>query len=254
MTAAIAWEGATKRYLDAQRREVVAVDDLTLSVGYGRRLALIGTSGSGKTTSLEMVNRLVEPSAGRVLVGGVPNDALDVIALRRSLGYVVQSGALMPHLDVAANVGLLPRLEGWEPARIRKRVRELLELVHLPPDDYGHRHPAELSGGERQRVGVARALALDPPMLLMDEPFGALDPVTRISLRDEFRDLSRSLGKTIVLVTHDLEEAFALGDEVALLHDGRLCQAGSEDDFRHRPADDFVEAFVQGFVGARTVP
>lgn len=244
MTPAIAWQDARRTFIDTRGHTVLALDGLDLSVDSGRTLCLIGTSGSGKTTALKLVNRLVEPTHGRVLVDGTPNDALDPVALRRRMGYVVQSGALMPHLTVARNVGLLPALEQWDGARIRRRVDELLELVHLPPREYAHRHPAELSGGERQRVGVARALALDPPILLMDEPFGALDPVTRVHLRDEFRDLSAALGKTIVFVTHDLDEAFSLGHSVALLHAGRLVQVGDEDDFRRRPASPFVADFV----------
>lgn len=160
------------------------------------------------------------------------------------MGYVIQSGGLFPHLDVAENVGLLCSLEGWAPERTQARVRELLELVHLPPDEYGRRRPGELSGGERQRVGVARALALDPPLLLMDEPFGALDPITRDRLRAEFRELKETVEKTTVFVTHDVAEAFDLGDRVALMDGGRLVQVGTAAEFRDSPAAGFVTRFI----------
>jgi osmoprotectant transport system ATP-binding protein len=226
--------------------EVVAVDGVTLEIAAGETVCLIGTSGSGKTTLLRMVNRLVTPSAGRVLVGGAVVDERDLIRLRRGIGYVVQRGGLFPHLDVARNVGLLCEVEGWTSAAKRRRVEELLTLVNLPPSEYAHRLPRELSGGQQQRAAVARALALDPQIVLMDEPFGALDPITREQLHDEFLQLARKVEKTILLVTHDLAEAFKLGDRVALMDRGRLVQVGSEDDFRSRPASPFAASFVGG--------
>lgn len=229
--------------------EVRAVDDLSLRVADGETLCLIGTSGSGKTTALKMVNRLIEPSSGRILVDGEEVQGTDVIRLRRRLGYVIQKGGLFPHRTVEDNVALLPRLEGWPAARVRARVAELLALVNLPVERFGGRYPGELSGGQQQRVGVARALALDPPHILMDEPFGALDPITRDGLQEEFLRLKREVRKTIVLVTHDLAEAFRLGDRVALMHEGRLVQAGGAEDFRRRPATAFVEDFVRSHLG-----
>ncbi len=246
---AIEWCQVGRDFVDDRGEVVRAVDGVSLAVEEGETLCLIGTSGSGKTTLLKMVNRLVVPTLGRVTVGGQDVSLADVIALRRGLGYVIQSGGLLPHLDVAANVGLLGVLEGWEAPRIEARVRALLELVNLSPETFAHRRPAELSGGERQRVGVARALVLDPPVLLMDEPFGALDPLTRADLRREFAGLKRAVDKTIVLVTHDLAEAFALGDRMALLDGGRLAQVGTASDLRERPADDFVRRFLEAHFG-----
>ena len=201
-------------------------------------------SGSGKTTLLRMVNRLEEPTRGSVLLAGKDVAEADVIALRRRIGYVIQTGGLFPHMTVAANVGVMCRLEGWPAKKIDDRVCELLELVNLPHADYSLRYPSELSGGERQRVGVARALALDPEYLLMDEPFGALDPITRLQLHREFEQLQERLQKTVLLVTHDLAEAFALADRVSLLHEGVLVQTGSEADLVDSPATPFVSEFL----------
>lgn len=194
----------------------------TLAVARGEVFALVGPSGAGKTTVLKLVNRLLLPTRGQVLVEGRDTREWDPIALRRRAGYVLQDVGLFPHLSVADNVALVPRLAGWPEARIRSRVEELLDLVGLPPATFAHRWPEELSGGQRQRVGVARALALDPPLLLMDEPFGALDPMTRVELHREFKRIQARVGKTVVLVTHDMSEAFALGDRLGVLLDGRL--------------------------------
>jgi osmoprotectant transport system ATP-binding protein len=241
---AVAFQAVGKDFPGPDGTTVTAVDDVTLSVAEGETVCLIGTSGSGKTTLLRMVNRLVEPTRGAVHVRGEDVHAHDAVHLRRSAGYVIQSGGLFPHMTVERNVGLLCELEGWAAGERRARVRELLELVHLPPDDFAERMPHELSGGQRQRVGVARALALDPPLVLMDEPFGALDPITRATLRDEFAELRAAVRKTVLLVTHDMAEAFALGDRVALIDGGRLRQVGTVDDFQQRPADDFVARFL----------
>ncbi len=240
-----------RKVFDADGAEVVAVDGLSLEVETGETVCLIGTSGSGKTTVLKMVNRLVEPTSGRILLGGEDVRELDLIRLRRSIGYVIQGAGLFPHLTVAENAGLLCRLEGWERERVGERVRELLELVNLPCDEYAGRRPRELSGGQQQRVGVARALALDPGIVLMDEPFGALDPITRDDLHEEFLGLVARVRKTILLVTHDLVEAFKLGDRVALMDDGRLVQLGTEEDFRERPASPFVTVFLNAHGGRR---
>ena len=218
---------------------------VSLTVAQGETLCLLGASGSGKTTALRTINRLVEPSGGRVLVDGDDIAGADPVRLRRGMGYVIQSGGLFPHLTVAGNVGLLCRLSGWEPARIEERVRELLELVQLDPG-LGARRPRELSGGQRQRIGVARALALDPDILLMDEPFGALDPITRDRLQGELAELLAGRQKACVLVTHDLAEAFRLGDRVALLSEGRLVQVGTEAELREDPRDDHVRRFLEG--------
>lgn len=241
----IAFERVGRDFPDGSGGVVSAVGEVSLDVHEGETLALIGTSGSGKTTLLRLVNRLERPTRGRVLVQGEDVAGANVIALRRRMGYVIQAGALFPHLTVAANIGLLCELERWPRERTTARVHELLERVRLPPDEFATRLPDELSGGQRQRVGVARALALDPPIVLMDEPFGALDPITRAQLRDEMAEQHTWAGKTVLLVTHDMREAFALGDRVALLDAGRLVQVGTERDFREQPGEPFVEAFLE---------
>lgn len=242
--AMIRLERVTKRFAVPGRADVVALDGVDLDVARGEVVCLIGASGSGKTTALRSINRLVEPTTGRVLVDGRPVAERDPVALRRQIGYVVQHGALFPHLTVRGNVGILCALEGWPAARTRARVDELLDLVRLPTHDFADRFPKELSGGQAQRVGVARALALDPPIVLLDEPFGALDPITRRELQDEFTTLRQRGERTVVFVTHDLDEAFALGDRVALFEAGRVLQVGTPADLRDRPADDHVAAFV----------
>jgi osmoprotectant transport system ATP-binding protein len=200
----------------------VVLDDLHLSVAAGESVALVGRSGAGKTTLLKLINRLLLPDSGTVVVDGRDTREWDPIVLRRRTGYVLQEIGLFPHLTVEENVALVPRLEGWPDARRRARAHELLELVGLPPAEFARRWPRELSGGQRQRVGVARALAVDPPIVLMDEPFGALDSVTREELRAEFQRIRRHLRQTVVFVTHDMDEAFALGDRVCVLENGRL--------------------------------
>ena len=224
--------------------DVLAVDSVSLKVEKGETVALIGTSGSGKTTCMKLINRLLEPTSGCVEVDGKNVLDFDVIRLRRSIGYVIQRGGLFPHLTVEQNIGLLCRLEEWDKAKTGERVRHLLKLVSLPYDEYGKRYPRELSGGQQQRVGVARALALDPDYLLMDEPFGALDPIARDDVQEEFLRLKRDLHKTIVLVTHDLPEAFKLADRIALMNEGKLIQVGSKKDFLENPLNDFVQQFL----------
>ena len=198
------------------------ISDLNLTVERGETLVLLGESGCGKTTTLKLVNRLLTPTGGEVRVEGKSTTAWDPIALRRRIGYVIQEGGLFPHFTIARNVGLVPALAGWDQARITERVRELLSLVGLDPDRFADRYPRELSGGQCQRVGVARALAADPPLLLLDEPFGALDPLTRASLQHEFADLTSRLGKTAILVTHDVREALILARRIGLMHKGQL--------------------------------
>jgi osmoprotectant transport system ATP-binding protein len=213
-----------------ERGTAPRVDDLGMTIAEGETLVLLGRSGSGKTTTLKLVNALLLPTRGEVRVGGESTADRDPVLLRRHTGYVIQEGGLFPHFDVERNVALVPTLLGWPAERVRGRVRDLLELVGLDPRTYAKRYPDELSGGQRQRVGVARALAADPPLVLMDEPFGALDPPTREEIRSEFRTLVRGLGKTIVFVTHDLREALALADRIALLAAGRLVFLGSPRD------------------------
>ena len=236
----ITFEHVSKRY-----GEVVAVEDLSLEFGEGEIVVLAGPSGCGKTTILKMINRLVEPSAGTILIDGRDSAQQDLTVLRRSIGYVIQQGGLFPHYTVADNVATVPRLLGWDRARVRKRVAELLDLVGLPVEEYGGRLPGELSGGERQRIGVARALGADPPILLMDEPFGAIDPVTRERLQDELLRLQGIVKKTIVFVTHDIDEAIKLADRVVLLErGGRLVQFASPPELLARPGSQFATNFL----------
>ena len=198
------------------------LDGLSFEVPAGETLVLLGRSGSGKTTALKMVNRLLVPSSGEVLVEGKPTTAWDPIRLRRRIGYVIQDVGLFPHFTIERNVGLVPRLERWPADRLASRVRELLDQVGLDPGEYLKRYPRQLSGGQRQRVGVARAIAADPAILLFDEPFGAVDPVTRLELQNQFLDLRRRLGKTSIFVTHDVREALRIGSRIGVLHEGRL--------------------------------
>jgi len=211
------------------------VDDVSFAVGAGETLVLLGRSGAGKTTTLRLINRLITPSAGDVRIAGDDLATQDDSQLRRRIGYVIQEIGLFPHFTVAENVGLVPRLERWSSTRAEQRVRELLALVGLDPVTFGPRYPHQLSGGQRQRVGVARALANDPPLLLLDEPFGALDPVTRLELQREFRALVARLGKTLVFVTHDAREALLLGTHIGLLESGRLAFLGTTNEFRASP-------------------
>ncbi|MDX6614583.1 MAG: osmoprotectant transport system ATP-binding protein [Blastocatellia bacterium] len=202
--------------------EAPIIDRLNLTVDRGETLVLLGESGCGKTTTLKLVNRLLTPTSGQVLVEGKSIQDWDPIRLRRRAGYVIQEAGLFPHFTVARNVALVPSLENWDEDRVRDRVKELLSLVGLDADKFGERYPSELSGGQRQRVGVARALAADPPLLLMDEPFGALDPLTRAALQKEFSELKERLGKTVIFVTHDVREALLLGSRIALMKAGRI--------------------------------
>ncbi len=222
----------------------VALRGLTLRVEAATTVALLGPSGCGKTTTLKLINRLVLPTSGTVSVGGQDVTRSDAIQLRRHIGYVVQEAGLFPHLTAQENVEMVPRLLGWPVARRRERAAELLTLVGLDGSVHGPRYPAELSGGQRQRVGLARALAADPPLVLMDEPFGALDPLTRRHLQAEFLQLQARLRKTVVLVTHDVEEACLLTDRVAVLADGVLVQIGTPAEIRAAPASEFVADFL----------
>ncbi|HXY52051.1 MAG TPA: ATP-binding cassette domain-containing protein [Terriglobales bacterium] len=221
------------------------VNNLDLKILRGETLILLGRSGSGKTTTLKLINLLLSPTAGEVRVDGRPTTEWDPIRLRRGIGYVIQDAGLFPHFTVERNIGLVPAIEQWPPARIRQRVAELLQLVGLDAS-VAPRYPRELSGGQRQRVGVARALAADPPILLMDEPFGALDTITRAELQREFSLLQHRLGKTVVFVTHDLREALRLGNRIALLEAGRLVTAAPTEDFL-RSSDPLVRRYLAAF-------
>ena len=233
-------EGITKRFGAAKP----SVDDVTIEMPEGTTTALIGPSGCGKTTTMRMINRMIEPSAGRIFIEGQDVTGLDAVTLRRRIGYVIQQIGLFPHMTVAENIATVPRLLGWTKARTEERIDELLTLVGLEPERFRSMMPHRLSGGQRQRVGVARALAADPPVMLMDEPFGAIDPIARERLQDEFKDILKRVRKTIVMVTHDLDEAMKMGDRVAIMRDGRLIQYATPDEILAAPADSFVEAFV----------
>ncbi len=223
---------------------LTAVDRLSLEVEKGETLVLLGASGSGKTTTMKMVNRLLEPTGGRVLVGGDDVMQTDPIALRRRVGYAIQHIGLFPHMTVGENIAVVPRLLGWGPQQVRSRTDELLQMVGLEAEAFRDRFPQQLSGGQSQRIGVARALSADPPVLLMDEPFGALDPITREQLQDEFIDLESTIQKTVLLVTHDVFEAVRMGDRIALIDEGRLVQLATPSELVENPANEFVEEFL----------
>jgi osmoprotectant transport system ATP-binding protein len=221
-----------------------AVESLDLTIEGGELLILIGPSGSGKTTTLRMINRMIEPDAGNILINGQNVMQLDPVSLRRNIGYVIQNIGLFPHMTIGENVGLVPKLEGWDEIRTTERVRHLLDFVSLPPDRFIKRYPRQLSGGQQQRVGLARALAMDPPLLLMDEPFGALDPILRKQLQKEFMEIKKEIGRTIVFITHDIEEAFRLGDRIAIMDNGWLVQVGAPEDLIFEPVNDLVADIV----------
>ncbi|MBF4162618.1 ABC transporter ATP-binding protein [Nocardioides sp. CBS4Y-1] len=240
--------GVGKTYADG----TVAVRELDLDVATGEMVVLVGPSGCGKSTTLKMINRLIEPTAGRIEIDGRDVTSSDPVELRRGIGYVIQQIGLFPHQRIIENAMAVPLLLGESKRTARERAAELLTMVGLDPEQHGHRFPHQLSGGQRQRVGVARALAADPPVLLMDEPFGAVDPIVRVRLQEEFRRLQRDLGKTVVMVTHDIDEAVLMGDRVAVFAEGgRLAQYGTPAELLARPADDFVADFVGAEKGLR---
>jgi osmoprotectant transport system ATP-binding protein len=228
------------------------ISGLNLSVRRGETLMLLGRSGSGKTTTLKLINRLLAQTEGKVLVDGRSTTDWDVIQLRRHIGYAIQEAGLFPHYTVKDNVALVPKLERWDAARIAARVREVLQLVGLPYEQYADRYPDQLSGGQRQRVGLARALAADPEILLMDEPFGALDPITRAELQHEFMELKKSLRKTVVFVTHDVAEALMLGNRIALMDSGKLKGVFAPAEFL-RSTDDSVQPYVNAFRASQQI-
>ncbi|ARC56113.1 Osmoprotectant import ATP-binding protein OsmV [Frondihabitans sp. 762G35] len=247
--SSILLDQVTKRY---PGQATPAVDGITLEIPAGKIVMLVGPSGCGKTTTLKMINRLIEPTEGRIVLGDDDVTSIDGDALRRQIGYVIQAGGLFPHQTVAQNIAVVPKMLGWSKDRIAARVDELLDLVNLDPDTYRDRYPKELSGGQQQRVGVARALAADPPVLLMDEPFGAVDPITRQRLQDELITIQHELQKTIVIVTHDFDEAVKLGDWIVVFSEGaRIVQYDTPERILAEPADEFVENFIGAGAGLK---
>jgi osmoprotectant transport system ATP-binding protein len=240
--AEIVLDHVTKRYGNSARP---AIDDLSITIPTGEICVLIGPSGGGKTTAMKMINRLISITEGDITIDGKSVKSMDTTELRRGIGYVIQQIGLFPHMTVENNVGTVPRLLGWDKQRIRARAHELLELVGLDPDEHARRYPSQLSGGQRQRVGLARAMAADPPLMLMDEPFGAIDPITRERLQNDFLRLHREIRKTVVFVTHDIDEAIKMGDRICLLREGGvLAQYDTPEVILAAPADDFVAQFV----------
>jgi osmoprotectant transport system ATP-binding protein len=237
----IIMEHVTKRYTDGGP---ASVDDLSLVVPEGTTVALIGPSGCGKTTTMRMINRLIDTTEGKIIVNGEDVTRVDPVELRRHIGYVIQQVGLFPHMTIAQNIAAVPKLLGWDERRIKARTEEMLDLVGLDAAEMLKRYPRQLSGGQRQRIGVARALAADPPVLLMDEPFGAIDPIARARLQAEFRQILQRVRKTVVLVTHDLDEAIRLGDRIAIMKSGKIVQYDTPDAILSKPIDQFVEDFV----------
>jgi osmoprotectant transport system ATP-binding protein len=240
--AEIVFDHVTKRYAGSERP---AVDDLSLTIPAGEICVLIGPSGGGKTTAMKLVNRLITLTDGDITIDGTSVMKMDPVELRRGIGYVIQQIGLFPHMTIETNVATVPKLVGWDKERTRGRARELLDLVGLDPGEYAKRYPAQLSGGQRQRVGLARAMAVDPPLMLMDEPFGAIDPITRERLQNDFLRLHREVRKTVIFVTHDIDEAIRMGDRICILRQGgRLAQFDTPEAILANPADDFVADFV----------
>ena len=246
MTAAVEFRHVTKRFAGMPHP---ALDDVSLAIGEGELVCVLGTSGGGKTTLIKLVNRLHDPDSGRVLVGGRDVSTVDPVELRRGIGYVIQQTGLFPHMRVGDNVATVPRILGWGRARTAARVDELLDLVGLDPDEFRDRWPSQLSGGQQQRVGLARALAAEPRLMLLDEPFGAIDAITRGELQDELLRIHRGSGKTFVFVTHDVSEAFKLGTKVLVIDRGRVQQYGTPSQIQAHPATGFVRALLSSGAG-----
>ncbi|PAF17243.1 glycine/betaine ABC transporter ATP-binding protein [Terribacillus saccharophilus] len=235
----LTFENVTKIYSGSKK----AVNNLNLQIEKGEFICFIGPSGCGKTTSMKMVNRLIEPTEGRILIDGKDIMKQNRVQMRREIGYVIQQIGLFPHMTISENITLVPKLLQWSKEKRRERAAELIKLVNLP-EEYLDRYPQELSGGQQQRIGVLRALASNPPLILMDEPFGALDPITRDGLQEEFKDLQKRLGKTIVFVTHDMDEAIKLADRIVIMKDGEIVQVDTPDEILRNPANEFVESFI----------
>nr|WP_199067280.1 ABC transporter ATP-binding protein [Chromobacterium sp. ASV5] len=233
-----------KQFTQKNGQIVQAVDNVNLHVPKGEICVLLGPSGCGKTTTMKMINRLIEPTSGKVLIAGEDTAGIDTVALRRRIGYVIQQIGLFPNMTIEENITVVPRMLGWDRKRCRERARELMNMVALDPDRFLQRYPREMSGGQQQRIGVIRALAADAPVLLMDEPFGAVDPINREQIQNEFLQMQRQLGKTVMLVSHDIDEAIKLGDRIAVFRQGRMVQCAGSDEVLARPADDFVASFV----------
>ena len=240
-TVAIQYEHVVKRFTDANYN---AVDDVTLQIYEGEFITILGSSGSGKTTLLKMTNRLYDTDEGNIILFGENIQEVDVIKLRRRIGYAIQQVGLLPHMTVAQNIAIVPKLLKWDKNRIDNRVQELLELVGLEPKEFFKRYPAQLSGGQQQRIGLARALAVDPKIMLLDEPFGAIDAINRLNLQDELKRIHGGLKKTFLFVTHDINEALKLGTRVIVMNDGRVCQFDTPENIIKHPADGFVESLI----------
>ncbi|WP_263260349.1 betaine/proline/choline family ABC transporter ATP-binding protein [Pseudomonas sp. RIT-PI-S] len=236
-------QNLTKTF-NSKGKQVRAVDAVSLTVNEGEICVFLGPSGCGKSTTLKMINRLIEPTSGKVLINGEDTTALDEVTLRRTIGYVIQQIGLFPNMTIEENITVVPRLLGWDKNRCRERARELMNMIKLEPKQYLSRYPRELSGGQQQRIGVIRALAADAPLLLMDEPFGAVDPINREMIQNEFFEMQRALNKTVIMVSHDIDEALKLGDKIAIFRAGKLLQLDHPDTLLAHPVDDFVSNFV----------
>jgi glycine betaine/L-proline transport ATP binding subunit len=237
-------ENLSKHFSQKQGQTVKAVDNVNLNVPEGEMCVLLGPSGCGKTTTLKMINRLISPSSGTILINGEDTSGMDTVTLRRNIGYVIQQIGLFPNMTIEENITVVPRMLGWDKARCKTRAQELMDMVAMDPHKFLNRYPREMSGGQQQRIGVIRALAADPPVLLMDEPFGAVDPINREVIQNQFLEMQRKLKKTVMLVSHDIDEALKLGDRIAVFRQGRIVQCASPDELLAKPANEFVGSFV----------
>ncbi|MEQ4532073.1 MAG: ABC transporter ATP-binding protein, partial [Mixta sp.] len=237
-------ENLTKTFTQKNGTTMNAVDNVSLHVPAGEMCVLLGPSGCGKTTTLKMINRLIPATSGKITINGEDTSTLDTVTLRRNIGYVIQQIGLFPNMTIEENITVVPRMLGWDKKRCRERASELMSMVALDPHKFLHRYPKEMSGGQQQRIGVIRALAADPPVLLMDEPFGAVDPINREAIQNEFLDMQRQLKKTVMLVSHDIDEALKLGDRIAVFGQGKIVQCATPDELLAKPANEFVGSFV----------
>lgn len=237
-------ENLTKHFSQKHGQTFKAVDNVNLNVPEGEMCVLLGPSGCGKTTTLKMINRLITPSSGTILINGEDTSGMDTVTLRRNIGYVIQQIGLFPNMTIEENITVVPRMLGWDKARCKTRAEELMDMVAMDPRKFLSRYPREMSGGQQQRIGVIRALAADPPVLLMDEPFGAVDPINREVIQNQFLEMQRKLKKTVMLVSHDIDEALKLGDRIAVFRQGKIVQCASPDELLAKPANEFVGSFV----------